>query len=126
MASIVRRRRFALRARPAPKRICFHGEELEFSEELRYLLADEAATAAVGEPPAVRSTGHDPVPWKRAIATALNLFAEAGRGWEGYRWLVTPNADLGDERPLTLIRRGRADEVIRETEHHLSRPAASP
>lgn len=120
MARIARRRAGrTFKGHAEPARIRFHGQELEFSEELKYLVADEAATSILGESPTVRGHDDDVTVWKRTITRALNLFEDADRGLEGYEWLVTPNAGLGDERPLGMIKRGAGNDVLRETERYL-------
>jgi hypothetical protein len=118
MTRLLKRRRF--HGHPRPQRIRFHGQEVEFSPALRYLLADETAVSVLGEP----AQGHGPdkaaTEWQRAIATVLDLFDDAGRGSEAYEWLVTPWSKLNDRRPLDLIEHGRGSEVIRQVEHLLS------
>jgi hypothetical protein len=108
-----------MRQRTGPRRIRFHGQDLEFSQELRYLVADETAASVVGQTPRGRPPGEED--WRSAIATTLDLFDKAGRGIEGYEWLVTPNAKLDDHRPLELIQDGKGLEIVRETERLLAK-----
>jgi hypothetical protein len=110
---VARARRAVRRAetRPAPlRRIRFHGQDLEFSPELKYLVADETAGSVVGDTPRAHETPREE--WKESIAEILDLFDDAGRGIDGYEWLVTPNPDLADQRPLDLIRVGRGPTVL--------------
>ncbi len=123
MTKLLKRR--SVRGHPGPKRIRFHGQELEFSPALKYLLADEAAVSVLGEPAEGHGQGEEETGWKRVIASALDLFDGAGRGSEAYGWLVTPNPQLDDQRPLDLIGIGRGAEIIRETERYLSHSAQS-
>jgi hypothetical protein len=106
--------------RTGPDRIRFRGQELAFTAEVRYLIADEVASTMVGVPEDGRH--HDPTDaaWKRAITASLDLFDKAGLGQEGYEWIVTPNQSLDYARPLDLIRLGRIEEVLEEAVRHLS------
>jgi hypothetical protein len=105
--------------RRAPAVICFHGQTVSFSRELRYLLADEEAATVLGERPLTRAYPEED-PWKLALGEALDLFDEAGKGPEAYEWLVTPNAQIGNERPLSLLQQGASDEALRLIRWHLA------
>ncbi|HSC21893.1 MAG TPA: hypothetical protein VLC07_09210 [Solirubrobacterales bacterium] len=94
---------------------------MEFGRELKYLVAAETAAAVAGK------GSREPVKsgqgWEGALALVLDLFDAAGRGSEGYEWLVMPSSRLADRRPLELIRDGKSREVIDEAERYLSSAA---
>ena len=122
------RERFAHTARlrlkgPCPPgdsgRICFHGQNLPFSQELRYLIADEETAVVLGERPSSRARPGDE-PWKQTLAQALDLFDSAGRGPEGYGWLVTPNPRIAGRRPLSLLQEGAVEEGLVLIRRHLA------
>lgn len=101
-------------------RIRFHGEELEFTAEVRYLVADEAATRSLGRSPMRRSVSTEaPIP-KRLLAEVLDAFATAGRPEEAYVWLVTPLEELDGQRPIESLRVRRGPQVLELVRAHLS------
>lgn len=110
-----------VRSRPEPRRIRFHGQELDFSDELKFLVADEAAYSLVPEDSVVRLAGEAEPDWERVINMALTRFDRAGRGRDAYEWFVSPSTDLDNLRPIELVQRGLGAELIEATDRHLSR-----
>lgn len=97
--------------RPTPTRIRFHGQSLEFTREVKYLVADETAVSVVGHGP--RRQREDEEAWEGTLTAVLNLFDKTGGGYDPYEWLVTPNQYLHDGRPLERIEQGESEEVIK-------------
>lgn len=103
-----------------PHQIRFHGQILDFTAEVRYLLADETATTSLGEEPVDRGNQTNSPASRQLIALTLDRFAQAGRGRDAYAWLVTPSPDLDDKRPIELLGRGEGEVVLSAVEQVLA------
>jgi hypothetical protein len=58
----------------------------------------------------------------QTLGLALDLFDQAGRGVEAYKWLVSPNAVIAQHPPLLLLQQDMPDELLRLTQEHLGAP----
>lgn len=88
------------------------------SKELRYLVADEAAALTLGRRPFGRVVPVEDA-WMQSLGLVLDLFDSVNRGVEAYGWLVTPNAESGDQPPLGLLQAGKPKELLVLTRRHL-------
>lgn len=96
----------------------FHGQDVEVSRELRYLVADEAAAQTLGRRPHGRIVPFED-DWMQALGLALDLFDSVDQGVEAYRWLVTPNPEAGNRSPIRLLQEDKPDELVSLTLRHL-------
>ncbi len=96
----------------------FHGQTVEVSRELRYLVADEAATQTLGRRPHGRIVPFED-DWMQTLGLALDLFDSIDQGLDAYRWLVTPNPKAGNRSPIRLLQEDRPDALLDLTRRHL-------
>ncbi|HEX8084207.1 MAG TPA: hypothetical protein VF529_07940 [Solirubrobacteraceae bacterium] len=103
----------------------FYGQDLRFTAEVRYLVADQAATVALGAAAKTRGEhlGEDADPIRRNLSLVLDRLSESLAPDDVYRWLVVPHPELAGQRPFLVAARGRTAAILEIIERSFARPS---